>query len=331
LRGFVETLVAGAEQTYWDYALARREIEIVEESMKLAEQQLKETEEIIKVGRLAETELIAAQAEIALRRQELIFARSTMETTRIRLLRLLNPPGSNLWKREILLLERPAVGKIEVDDVNAHVEVALRMRPDLNQARLGIQRDDLEIVKTKNGLLPIMDLFVHLGKTGYADSFGSSVSDITGDGYDILAGIAFEYPFRNRDARARHERSLLSRDQAGEALENLAQLVEVDVRTAYIEVNRAREQIDASRATRQLDEEKLRVETEKFRVGRSTNFLVAQAQRDSVRSQILESRAVANYLKSLVELHRLEGSLLERRGISAPGREPVDLSAEKQP
>jgi hypothetical protein len=32
---------------------------------------------------------------------------------------------------------------------------------------------------------------------------------------------------------------------------------------------------------------------------------------------------VVNYIKALVELYRLEGSLLERRGIFAPGREPV--------
>ena len=323
LRGFAEALVASIEETYWDYALSQHQIRIFEESMRLAERQLKETEEIIKVGRMAETEIIASQAELALRRQELILARTTMQTTRLRLLRLLNPPGANLWDREIHLLEKPAVPKVDMDDVNTHVKVALRMRPDLNQARLGVKIGELEIVKTKNGLLPKMDLFITLGKTGYADSFGSSVSNITGDGFDILTGLTFRFPFRNRDARARHGRAMISLDQTEEAVDNLSQLVELDVRTAYIELVQTMEQIDASRATRQLEEEKLRVETEKFRVGRSTNFLVAQAQRDLVRSQISEIRSVANVLKAFVRLHRVEGSLLERRGIRAPGKEPV--------
>ncbi len=100
--------------------------------------------------------------------------------------------------------------------------------------------------------------------------------------------------------------------------------VELDVRTAFIEVNRTREQISATAATRKFQAEKLRAETEKFRVGRSTSLLVAQVQRDLLFSQIAEVRGVANYLKALVELYRLEGSLLERRGISAPGREPVE-------
>jgi outer membrane protein TolC len=102
--------------------------------------------------------------------------------------------------------------------------------------------------------------------------------------------------------------------------------VEVDVRTAHIEVHRTRQQIAATTVTRQFDEEKLRTETEKLRVGKSTSFLVAQAQRDLLVSRIAEVRALANYLKALIDLYRRDGSLLERRGISAPGREPVALS-----
>ena len=330
LRGFVETLVAQVEQTYWDYALAERQVKILEDSLKLAEQQRWETEEMIRVGRMAETEIAAVNAEIALRRQNLITARANLTTTGLLLLRLLNPPGSDLWNRKITLLVQPTLPKIELDDVEAHVKLALSMRPDLNQARLSFQIDELEIVKTKNGILPIMDFFITLGKTGYADSFGSAVSNITEDYYDLSAAIRFEYPFRNRDAKARYGRSLLQRDQASQAIENLAQLVELDVRTAYVDVNREKAQITATRATRQSQEETLRVETEKFRVGRSTNFLVAQAQRDLVLSQLSEVQAIANYLKAIVELYRLEGSLLERYGISVPGREPMPSYEEKK-
>jgi outer membrane protein TolC len=316
LRGFSETLLAQVEEAYWDYALARRQIETVQESLRLAEQQKAETEEMISVGTMAETELVAAQAEIAFRMQELINAKSTTEKRRLALLRLLNPPGENLWQREVVLLHHPSLSEVNLDDIETHVSVALRMRPDLNQARLELERGDLEVIKTKNGLLPRMDFFIDLGKTGYADSFGGSVSDITGEGYDFQVGINFEHPLGGRGPKARDERAMMSRDQAEKAVSNLSQLIEMDVRTAYIEVNRAEQQISATAETRKLQEEKLRVETEKFRVGRSTNFMIAQAQRDLVASQIEENRAVVNYLKALIDLYRLEGSLLERRGIS---------------
>ncbi len=330
LRGFAESLIARAEQAYWDYALAHQRIEIVAVSLELAEEQLRETDERIKIGRLAEIELAAAKAEIALRRVDLINARNTLATTRLRLLQLLNPPGKDLWDREVILRDQPIVPDVILDEVESHVEVALLFRPDLNQARLGVQRGDLEIIKTKNGLLPVMDLFITLGKTGYADSFGRSVSDLDEDSYDISGGIILAYPLFNRDAQARHRRAMLSRSQSTEAVDNLAQLVEVDVRTAYIEVQRTEEQVAATAVARMFQEEKLRAETEKFRVGRSTTLLVASAQRDLVTSQISEIQAVVDYLKALVDLHRLDGSLLERRGISAPGREPVDLSTQQK-
>jgi outer membrane protein TolC len=108
------------------------------------------------------------------------------------------------------------------------------MRPVLNEARLEILRGDLELVRTQNGLLPLMDLFITLGKSGYADSFGESVGNLNEDNYDALAGVKFDYPVFNRDAESRHRRALLTREQAQKTLDNLSQLVEVDVRTAYI-------------------------------------------------------------------------------------------------
>lgn len=330
LRGFAESLIAEVEKTCWDYILAKRRIAIFTDSLKLAEDQLWETRERINIGKLAEVELYAAKAEVALRREALINARSDFALTLLKLKRLLNQRGDNSWDLEISIADKPVVSDVEIDDVVKHVQVALRWRPDLNQTRLEIKRGDLEIIKTKNGLLPVIDLFITMGKTGYADSFSGSFRDLDGEGYDIAGGIIFEYPINKWADRARHMRATLSRQQSEEAFLNLAQLIEVDVRSAFIEINRAGEQVTATAATRKLQEESLRAETEKFRVGKSTALLVARAQRDFVASQITEIEAVITHLKALIDLYRLEGSLLERRGIAAPGREPVDLSLDNK-
>lgn len=323
LRGFTEILIEQVESKFWDFALSRRQIEIYTDSLNLAEKQMAETQERIKLGDLAETELAAAQAEVALSRENLINARSTLAQERLDLLRLLNPSGSIDWDRDIVLEYDTSPPDVALDDVAKHVQVALRMRPDLNQARLGIQRGDLEVILTKNGLLPKMDTFISLGKTGYAATFNKAFDNVNEDSYDVTWGLIFEEPLMNRGARARYARAVATRQQLHRALGNLTQLVQVDVRSAYVEVSRAREQISATAATRNFQEEKLRAETEKFRVGKSTSLLVGQAQRDFVASQIAEIQAVANYLKALVSLYRLEGSLLHRRGLAAPGAEPV--------
>jgi len=325
LRGFMEILLEQAESKFWDYALAERQIEIYTNSLGLAKRQMTETEERIKIGALAETELAAAQAEVALRKENLINARSTLAKEHLELLRLLNPSQSIDWNRQVVLEYTTIVADVELDAVEQHVQVALKMRSDLNQARLQIQRGELEVVRTRNGLLPKMDMFISFGKTGYANTFGKASNKIGGDNYDVTWGLVLELSPVNQAARAQHSRAVLSTGQLRKALENLTQLAQVDVRSAYIEVTRDREQIAATAATRAFQEEKLRAETEKFRVGKSTSLLVGQAQRDFVASQIAETQAVANYLKALITLYRMGGSLLQRRGISAPGDTPVNL------
>jgi len=326
LRGFTEIVLEQVESKFWDYALAQRQIKIYTDSLNLAEKQMTEAEDRIIIGDLAETELAAAQAEVALGRENLINARSTLAKERLGLLRLLNSSGGIDWNRDVTLQYDTTLPDFQLDDVDQHVQVALRMRPDLNQTRLQIKRGDLQVVRTKNGLLPRLDTFISFGKSGYADTFNSALNNMDEGSYDVTWGLAFEGSPMNRSARARYARAVAGKQQLSKALENLSQLIQVDVRSAYIEVTRTQEQISATAATRNFQEEKLRAETEKFRVGKSTSLLVGQAQRDFVASQIAEKQAVANYLKALVSLYRLEGSLLQRRGLAAPGAEPVTLN-----
>lgn len=323
LRGYVLSLVAQIEQTYWSYILAERKIEIYSQSLELAKTQLQQTEDRIQVGNLGASERAAAQAEVALRNEDLIDARNNLELIRLALLRLMNPPGADLWDRPIQLLSNPLDLSDELKPVESYVAAALDLRPDLNQARLLLRRNELEVVKTRNGLLPKLDLFITLGKSGYADSFGSSIDRLDRDNYDVLAGLSLEYPPLNRAAGARNLRATLSRQQAREAIDNLTQLAQVDVRSAYLQILRNREQMIATAATRSLQEEKLRVETEKFNVGKSTSLLVAQAQRDLVSSRISEVEAVINGIRAWVLLYNQDGSLLRRRGIVCPGDQPV--------
>lgn len=320
LRAVAEALAADVERSYWNYALALRQIEIVQDALDVADRQLDETRERIRVGALAETEVAASEAEQALRRERLINARSAAESAQLRLQRLLSP-GQRPFERELVLQQSPQAPRVSLDPVGQHVQVGLAMRNDLNQARLAVQRGQLELVQTRDGLLPRLELFITLGRSGYADAFGRSVQGLDEDGYDLLAGARFEFPPYNRSARARHQQATLSEQQSREAVQNMAELVELDVRTAYVEVERTRQQIAATAATRRLQQETLRAETEKFGVGKSTSLLVAQAQRDLLGSRIAEVEAVVNYLKALVDLHRLEGSLLARRGIDTPAIE----------
>ena len=317
LKALAERITADVEKAYWDLFLAKQEIEIQRRSLDLAEKQLRESEERIAVGKLAQFEIAAVQAEVATREGVLIDAESRYEQARLHFLYLLNPASQRNWKLIPVTVDRPFVPSDTLDSIEVHEEIAMKYRPDLLQAQLDLDKNELDLARTRNGLLPRLDLFVSLGTTSYAESFGESVPDLGSPYYDLSGGLTFEFPLFNRQARADHARSKYSREQLELALVNMKRLVQSDVRSAYVEVLRSRKQIEATRVARDLEERKAAAELEKYRVGKSTNYLVLQAQRDMIQSQLSEAGARVSYLNALVDLYHIEGTLLERRGLRA--------------
>ncbi|MGQ9661717.1 MAG: TolC family protein [Kiritimatiellia bacterium] len=318
LQAVTEALLADVESAYRECVLAQRRIGILEDSLALAERQFREVQHRIRVGSLPETELAAVQAETAVRREALLNARSAFSAAELRLLRLIAPRELGRPRGVLTLATEPVVPADELGSVQEHVAVAMRMRPELRLAELRLRKGELEVIRTRNGLLPRLDLFVRLGDTGYAQALREALAEIDGRDLSFSFGLSWEYPLANRGASARHRRALLSLRQVEESLANLADLVRLDVETAYIEVRRMREQVTATATTRQLQEEKLRSENAKFAVGHSTSLLVAQAQRDLLASQVAEIESVVKHLEALAAFFRAEGSLLLRRGIRMP-------------
>jgi outer membrane protein TolC len=315
LRGFTEALLAETEIAYWNFVLAKKEIEIFEQSLAVAQQQRDEVELRIEVGILPEIEAAAARAEVARREQLLIEAHSLLEERRLRLLRLINLPPDGRLDRPINAISSPDLKPESIVDLSDRIRLGEKMRPDLNEARLRLQQDRLEIIVTRNGLLPRLDFFIALGKTGFADTFTDSFRELDGNTYDFTVGVRLSHFLGKRVAEGRDLAARTSQRQSIDAVDNLQQLVRLDVRLAVNEVERARKQISASRATRILEEETLKAEKERFDVGSSTTLLVAQAQRDLLVSLIAEVKAVVSYRIALVNLYLVEGSLLERRGV----------------
>ena len=329
-RGYLEALVAQVEESYWDYALLLRQVATYQESLGLADRQLQETRKRIEVGVTAPTELPAAEAEVAQRKAALINAQGDVDLARLRLIRVINPRGASPWTRPLTLLDSPDQVDVAVEAPENHVAVALRMRPEMNEARLQIRQGNVEIVRTKSGLLPKLDAFLTLGPTGYASSFLDTFHKFDEARYDAAVGLQLTYPLGKRDEKAAHRRAVLQLDQAREALANLGQLVELDVRSGLIEIARAQEQMTANAALRRLRAESLRVEEEKFKNGKSTSLLVAQAQRDFLASQVAEIAASASFRKAIVRFYRAEGSLLQRRRLAAPGTEPIEAPDDSE-
>ncbi|MBS63585.1 TolC family protein [Salinisphaera sp.] len=326
LRGFVTSLVADVESTYWNFLGARRRIEILENAVEVAERQSEEARLRIEAGTVARVEQAAFAAEAARRRQDLIDGRAEAARLRIRLLQLISAPERLRYERAVEPTTEVATDAAPLDAPADYAALAARRRPELNQARLDVARNELEVVATRSGLLPRLDLFVTLGQTGFARNYGGAYENLDGgDTYDLSGALEFEYPLGNRAGRALQQRAKASVRQAEASLDNLQRVIEAEVRYALVEAERAAAQIDASAATVTLQRQTLEAEQARFDVGRSTGLLVAQAQRDLLAAELDRIDAFIAYRQALIDLFVADGSLLTRRLVDAPGELPPAL------
>lgn len=319
LRGEALTITDDVVQAYWAYVLAQQNVKILKTALNVAEQQEAQTKELIRVGRTSPSQFASAVAQTAVTREQLVSAVGAMKIARLNLLSLIAPVDRPFWHDQLRLTTRPYIPGGPIAPLKQHAELALKMSPVLNQTRLQIQQGDLSVIQTRNGLLPVLNMFITMGKTGYAESFRPAAQNLNGSAYQLVGGLSFNYPIFNRTPTANYQSAVLSRDQEEAALANTVRTVELSVRTAYIQAETDKQQITATAATTEAQAETLRATQAEFKVGESTALLVSLAQSNLLAARLAQAQANVAYLDALSTLYLQEGSLLERCHIRAPG------------
>ncbi len=267
LTAYVQALVAETEIAYWQYVLACQEHAIVERSLAVSKRQQTDVQHQIEVGSLPRNELAAVQSEVARRKQALIDSANQVETFRLALLHLIDPGMAGYLDQNVLSVSDPVIDPDPVDDIKDRTELAVKLRPDLAEARLRLQQHRLETIVTHNGLLPRLDFFMDLGIAGFSRRSSEALQTLDNGDLELFAGVSLSRFVGNRPARARHQAALATRQQAMKALENLGRTIDLDVRLAANELERARQQIHASRITRRSEEQTVQAEIERFMGG----------------------------------------------------------------
>jgi len=312
LRAFVTALLLELETAYWELALAERRTRIHEESLAVAEREVSEVEARIEIGDLAPADAPVIQATVARRRSALLDAEADVRGARLRLRRMLGASP----EAEVEASDEIAIEPVPVEDAAAHRELALRMRPEIGEARLRLEQRRLDVVVTGHGLLPRLDVFVQLAKTGFGSTFGDAVRGLGEPTYELSVGLDFERLLGNGAAEAADAQSRLREEQAARSVENLGTTVVLDVDLALNELSRTRAQIEATREVAARQAEVVASERGRLEVGEGTALLVAQAERDLVEAQVAEVSALVAYRVALLRLYAAEGTLLERRAVT---------------
>lgn len=314
-RSDVLDIASQTELAYWDLALAAEVLKIREFALQLADEQLRQDEELLRVGKAIEGDVMASRAERASRKADLTDAQAAIRTGNIALVRLLNPEATDPWLTTFAPIDPPDVAEVQIEAA-ASEEWALQYRPELAQARLEVANAGLSVVSAKNARLPQLDLVGAYGRSSQGSSSSGIGRHLDDDYYDDYSiGIEFQTPLLNRAEKARHLRARLTSDRADRSLAELEQLVAADVRRAAVEVEKQWQRLASTHEAVQSREEQLRVAQGRYAVGKTSNLDLLIVQRDYIQAQVDEVTAKVRYIQALTDLYTAEGTLLERRGI----------------
>jgi len=308
LQATVMDTVTSVIVAYRGLLQADRQLEINRQSLERAKKLVAVNRELISAGRMAEVEIVQAEAEVSSREFDLLSAENSVDSARLSLIKLLD------IDRHTMIVPTEKVGlEPAVLDFEQCKALAFNNRPDYLIALLGLETSKINLMLAKNNKLWDLSLF---GGYGGIDpqGHGNNVSNWN-------AGIALTIPFRDLTLEQGYISAKINLDKTELNLAKLHDNIEIDIKDAIRDAEIKMRQVALAKQTTKLSERKLEIETEKMKAGRSTNFQLVTYNNDLVNAQNNELSAIITYLNSLTSLDRTLGTTLARWSITIDERD----------
>jgi outer membrane protein TolC len=319
---------AQVRQAYWDLVYARQNLRVLQQSLDLARQTLKDNRTRVEVGTMAPIDIVEAQAEVARNEQLVIGAAAQIDQNEDALRALIFNQGTpEFWNMNLDTSDQPDIPASTAPvDIEGAVHNAMQKRTDLLQLRKNLESSEINLRYYKNQVMPAVNGIVNYGATA-AGGLGQTTRDpITNEpitlpslgfskvqstlfGLDFpvwTLGVQVTYPLGTSNQKAQYARYRLVYDSDKLSLQNQELTASTQVRNAGRTLNTNRRQVEAARVSRELFERRLEAAQKKFAVGLATNFEVLQAQRDLADARNQELNAVVSYVKSRVTFEQVQ-------------------------
>lgn len=307
----VQTVVSA----YWDLVFAERQVAITAQSLDLAKERLRITTLGNEGGKIPRSEIPAVQQIIATREEDVLSGELSVLDRSIALRRATGLPigGGNLGLRVPTDLDELAV-KGTLDELT---ERAYAASPELARLARTDSVTALDIEVTENGLLPRLDAALNLGPSGQDQQFGTAAKNlVTLKSIAISGSLTFEHQIGQEDVRGRARELRENRRRLSvTAFDLRAQLAQTMAR-AISQREVARRRVTLSQRAIELANENIKIETDRFNLGKSTNFDVLNRLEELRQSELRKTSALIDWHKAEAVIQALTGDILPTYGIS---------------
>ena len=340
------TTIAQVEDAYWDLVAAWRNVAIQEDALHQAVVQQQSVVRLAKRGAVARITVIESETQVANFQASVFSALQTVSELQTQLKSLIvADSGDPLWRANLVpsspVQELPTAG-----DLAEIVALAEKQRPEVRQVVDERRVADLDMVYAKNQGLPQADLVLQYFSNGFAgilqpipnfEAAGcalpsggcptpppQSQGNMTQAFHNMWTGaypefnIAFvvNFPLENNTARGLKQIAGQEQDQADLQRQGLDQRIETEARNVLQTYQSALSRLSSTSDARAAAEAVYASEVRKFHRGDSTTFLVLQRQVELAQARGAELEAQTDLNKAVVELQRVEGTILTDNGVN---------------
>ncbi len=338
--------IAQVEDAYWNLVAAWRNVAIQEDALKQAVEQEQSVERLAKGGVAPPVTVVETQTQVANFQNQLFSALQTVSQLQTQLKSLIvSDAGDPIWSAN-LVPSSPVQELPNPGELGAIVAQAEQKRPEVRQVADQRRVADLDKVYAKNQGLPQADLVVQYMSNGFAGLL-QPVPDFEVLGCNLPTNscptpppqsqgnatkafhnmwtaaypqfnIAFvvNIPLENNIARGLRSIADQEEDQAAIERQSLDQRIEMEARNALQTYQSALSRLSAASQAREAAESVYASEVRRFHSGASTTFLVLQRQVELAEARGRELQAQTDLNKAVVELQRVEGTILTDNGVN---------------
>ena len=314
-RGQMMRVIAEAIAGYWELSLARKKYEVRKESERNAEEILRDNIVRVKTGKMAQTEVLEAEAGLALRRSLVSEAKQAIIAA-VNNVRTFISSSAGGTTAEIEPAERLYLEETKLDFTGSLAK-AFKLRAEYLSSLKKMEREDIRLVFAENQIWPQVDLKASYNMNGLADTPGNSWDDTMRRDYETWSvGLELRFPLGG-DKKSRSEMEA-TRQRKRQALLEL-KAVEVSLAnaldTAIQGVRNVREQALYYAGVVDMNKRLLAAEVARFEAGKSNSRLLLEREEELNKAKEAEIESLVRYKKSLFQLELAEGSLLVNHGV----------------
>ena len=340
--------ISQVEDAYWNLVAAWRNVAIQEEALKEAIAQQQSNVRLARRGAAAPVDAVESQTQVSNFQNGVFSALQTVSQLQVQLKSLVvGDPGDPIWIAN--LVPSTSVQQLPTaNDLATIISDGERNRPEVRQAEDKRVAAEIDRVFAANQSLPQADVMVQYLSNGFAGvltptpafllSECSSVSLLTTcptpppntQGKMAFAyhnmwaayfptfntALVVSYPIQGHLARGMRGVASEEATQAKLLMQDVDERIGAEARNAMQSYQSALAKLNAARTSREAAEAVYASEVRKFHEGESTTFLVLQHQVQLAQARGLELHAQTQLNQSVVELQRVEGTILSNNGVN---------------